>query len=97
MSIVDIVITKPGGITVSESLANKLPIIAINPIPGQEEENAEFLEENNLAVWIKKDNNIEQDLMDIINDDKKIEQIKENVTRFGKPNAAKEILDIILK
>lgn len=97
MSISDLVITKPGGITVSESLANKVPIIAINPIPGQEEENAEFLEENGLAVWIKNDNNIEQELMEIIKDEKKIRQIKENTAKFGKPNAAKEILDIILK
>lgn len=35
--------------------------------------------------------------MNIIRDDKKIEQIRENVTKFGKPNAAKEILNIILK
>jgi len=36
------VITKPGGLTVSESLVSHLPIVVINPIPGQEEENAEF-------------------------------------------------------
>ena len=73
-----------------------MPIIVINPIPGQEEENAEFLEENDLAVWIKKDNNIELELMDIIKDDKKIEQIRENITKFGKPNSAKEILKEVL-
>ena len=46
MSISDLVVTKPGGLTVSESLASGLPILVINPIPGQEEENAEFLEKN---------------------------------------------------
>lgn len=45
MSISDLVITKPGGLTTTESLASGLPIIVINPIPGQEEENAEFLEQ----------------------------------------------------
>lgn len=49
MSISDIVITKPGGLTTTESLASGLPIIIINPIPGQEEENAEFLEEKKLV------------------------------------------------
>lgn len=53
MSVSDLVITKPGGITISEALASGLPILVINPIPGQEEENAEFLEENNLAIWLK--------------------------------------------
>ena len=46
MRISDLVITKPGGITSSEALASNVPILAINPIPGQEEENAEFLEKN---------------------------------------------------
>ena len=42
MSISDLVVTKPGGLTTSESLASHLPMLIINPIPGQEEENAEF-------------------------------------------------------
>lgn len=54
MSIADVVITKPGGITSSEALASGVPIIAINPIPGQEEENAEFLEQAGVAIWVKK-------------------------------------------
>ena len=45
MHICELVVTKPGGLTTSESLASNLPMIIINPIPGQEEENAEFLEE----------------------------------------------------
>ena len=35
MSVSDLVATKPGGLTTSESLASGLPIIVINPIPGQ--------------------------------------------------------------
>ena len=54
MSISDLVITKPGGITSSEALASNVPILAINPIPGQEEENAEFLEQEGVAIWMKK-------------------------------------------
>lgn len=54
MSISDLVVTKPGGLTTTESLASHLPIIIINPIPGQEEENADFLEKHNVGIWIKK-------------------------------------------
>ena len=56
MSISDLVVTKPGGLTTSESLASHLPMIIINPIPGQEKENAEFLENHGIAVWIKNSN-----------------------------------------
>jgi processive 1,2-diacylglycerol beta-glucosyltransferase len=44
MSAADIVITKAGGLTVSEALTKRLPIIIYKPIPGQEQENAAFLE-----------------------------------------------------
>ena len=54
MSISDLVVTKPGGLTTTESLASGLPIVVINPIPGQEEENATYLEKNKVAIWIKK-------------------------------------------
>ena len=58
MSVSDLVISKPGGLTTTESLASGLPIIVINPYPGQEEENAQYLEENNVAIWLHKDDNI---------------------------------------
>ena len=57
MSISDLVVTKPGGLTTSESLASHLPMLIINPIPGQEEENAKLLVKNGIAIWIKKDDN----------------------------------------
>ena len=58
MSISDLVVTKPGGLTTTESLASNLPIVIINPIPGQEEENASFLENNGVGIWIKKQDDI---------------------------------------
>ena len=43
MEIAEIVVTKPGGITTAEALVKQLPMIIINPIPGQEAKNTEFL------------------------------------------------------
>ncbi|WP_196594076.1 MGDG synthase family glycosyltransferase [Pectinatus sottacetonis] len=49
----DLIITKPGGITISEALAVGIPLLAYSPIPGIEESNAEFLQKNNLGYWAK--------------------------------------------
>ena len=49
MDAADCIITKPGGLTTSESLAKRIPMILINPIPGQEERNMEFLLNNGLG------------------------------------------------
>ena len=97
MSISDLVITKPGGLTTSESLVSNVPMLIINPIPGQEEENAEFLEESNVAVWLKKDDDIDSTLNNIINNDLKLNTMKKNILSISKPNSTKDICEIILK
>jgi processive 1,2-diacylglycerol beta-glucosyltransferase len=42
MSMADLIITKPGGITLTEALSMELPMLLFRPIPGQEEQNAAF-------------------------------------------------------
>ena len=96
MSVSDLVITKPGGLTTTESLASGLPIIVINPIPGQEEENAEFLEKNGVAIWIKKDDNIEDELYKILNSEEKLQSMKINARLLAKKNSTKDICEILL-
>ena len=96
MSISDLVVTKPGGLTTSESLASHLPMVVINPIPGQEEENAEFLESKGIAVWIKKSDNVDQIIQNLLSDAEKLKNMKENSYILAKPNSTKDICDILL-
>ena len=96
MSISNLVITKPGGLTVSESLASNLPLIVINPIPGQEEENAEFLENNNCAIWLKKSDDPQRILSNILNNNTKLDEMKNNSIRLAKQNSTQDICNIIL-
>ena len=97
MQISSFVITKPGGLTTSESLVSNLPIIAINPIPGQEEENAEFLEKNKVAIWLKKNDDINLTLNILLNDNNVLNNMKENIKLIAKPNSTKDICNILLK
>lgn len=97
MHISSLVVTKPGGLTSSESLASNLPILIINPIPGQEEENAEFLEASGSAVWLKKDDNIDDVINNLLNDPQKLEQMKINTTQIAKPNSTMDICEILLE
>ena len=48
----DLVITKPGGITTAEALTMKLPMLIVNPLPGQEEYNSQHLLSIKAAVKI---------------------------------------------
>lgn len=96
MHISNLVITKPGGLTVSESLACGLPLVVINPIPGQEEENALFLENSGCAIWIRKDSNPKDILDNILNNDEKLLDMKNHSMQLGKKNSTKDICTTIL-
>ncbi len=97
MSISSYVITKPGGLTVTECLAANLPIVIINPIPGQEEENAQFLVENDVAIWIKKGDNVARALKNLSRNKEHFEIMKENTKNLSKPQATSEICRIVLE
>ena len=96
MSISDLVVTKPGGLTTTESLASGLPIVAINPIPGQEEENAKFLEDEGVAIWLKKNDDYDEIIADLLGDEDKLHQMKVNTKLLAKKNSTRDICDIIL-
>lgn len=96
MSISDLVISKPGGLTTSESLACGLPMIIINPIPGQEEENAEFLESNNIGIWIRKHDSSYEVFNDILSRPEKLEQMKINTKILAKRYSTDNICKIVL-
>lgn len=97
MSISDFVVTKPGGMTTTESLASGLPMLIINPIPGQEEENAEFLESKGVGIWLKKNDNISNVINNLLSDSNKLAKMKQNTKLLGNSNSTKDICEILLK
>lgn len=95
MAISDFVVTKPGGITSSEVLACSIPMIICNPIPGQEEQNSNFLLNNGVAIRLFDNDDMYVTLTNFFNSPNRIKQIKELEKEIGKPNATKDICDFI--
>lgn len=96
MSISSLVITKSGGLTSSESLASALPVLVINPIPGQEEENAEFLVNAGVAEWLKKKDNAEEIINNLLNSPEKLKEMSNNARNLAHLDSTKNICDTIL-
>ncbi len=96
MNIASLVITKPGGLTTSESLISGLPMLIINPLPGQEEQNAEFLERNRIGVWLKKNLDINETLSNFINNDELLKEFHNNALNLAKADSTKNICKILL-
>ena len=97
MSISDIVVTKPGGLTSTESLASGLPMVLINPIPGQEEENAQFLENAGVGIWLKPKENCDEIITELLNDENKLNRMRKNTELLAKKNSTMDICKTILQ
>lgn len=97
MHISSAVITKAGGLTITECLVSNLPIVIINPIPGQEEENAEFLEKNGVAIWLKKGDSIARTLKGLFKNKEQLAEMTEKTKTLAKPNAVKKICKLLIE
>jgi processive 1,2-diacylglycerol beta-glucosyltransferase len=87
LSIADLVITKPGGLTTSEALALGKPILIFNPIPGQEAANSDFLLEHGAAIKVNALEDIPFRLKKLLGSGKLTEMSK-LAKALGKPSAA---------
>lgn len=96
LPITSFVITKPGGLTITECISTNVPIILINPIPGQEKENAQYIADNKMGIWIKTTKPTPEYFQEIFNDTKLIEEIKENQKKYSHINSTKNICDILI-
>ena len=96
MDAADCIITKPGGLSTSEALAKNLPIIMLDPIPGQEDRNEEFMLNNGLAMSISATFTVDEAIYQLIHHPYRIKQLKENMKFIAKPNSARDMGEFLI-
>ncbi len=96
MGISDILISKSGGITVSESLAKELPMLIIAPIMGQETRNSDVLIKHGSAVKIADIRELKGVLEDLVMHKEKIEALRANIRLIKKPRACYDVANLAL-
>lgn len=97
MAASDFAITKPGGLTTSECLAMGLPIIAVSPIPGQEERNADYILENGAGLKAYDVAGLEYRVKYLLENPAELERMKQNALSIGRPGAAAEVLKKVVE
>lgn len=97
MEVADILISKSGGITVSESLAKDLPLVVVSPIIGQETHNCDFLITNGAAVKADKISDLKGILEDLAAHPEKVQGMREAIGRIRKPMACYDIAKLALE
>ena len=94
MTASDLLVSKPGGMTVSEALVKKLPMVLISPIPGQEEKNARYLLNGGVAARLYPKQNIEEVLYQVLDIPTRYNQMKEMCSYLAHPHACQEIVNL---
>ncbi|WP_172256539.1 MGDG synthase family glycosyltransferase [Saccharibacillus deserti] len=96
MRMSDCIVTKPGGITLAESLACRLPIFLFRPVPGQERNNAVYLEDQGAAFISRSAGELAGQIAGLLGDPAKLRAARERAAALGHPNAAGEIADDLI-
>ena len=96
MELANLIITKPGGMTTAESLAKGLPMVIVNPIPGQEMRNTDFLLKNGIAIRIDDTNDIGEEVELLLKSPERLTAMSQQAYAHAKPYAALNVAQLIL-
>ena len=96
MAMSDLMISKAGGVTSTEALAAELPMVLVNPIPGQEEENAAFLRTAGAATVAPRPTDSRALLADLLDHPWRLQRLREGARRVKRPEAAAHAAAAIL-
>lgn len=91
MAAADVVLSKPGGLTTSEVLARGAALMIVNPIPGQETRNSDFLLENGAALKVNNLATLPYKLEKLLDDPARLAGMKQSARRLGRPQAAFDV------
>lgn len=93
MAAADVVISKPGGLTTSEALARGSAMVVIDPIPGQEDRNCDFLLENGCALKVNNLASLEQKISNLLGDPHRLRQMRLAARAAAHPFAAFDVAE----
>lgn len=92
MQAADVVVTKPGGLTVAEALACGLPLVIVNPIPGQETRNSDYLLEHGAAIKVNNPRLLGYRVGKLLADTARLRGLQHAARAIARPHAARDIV-----
>lgn len=96
MDLATLIITKPGGMTTSECLAKGLPMVIVDPLPGQEMRNTDFLLSQGIAIRVDETNDIGEEVELLLKNPQRLKAMSRAALENGRPNSALDIAKLIL-
>ncbi len=97
MDAADCIVSKPGGLTTSESLAKRLPMVICDPIPGQEDRNEAFLVNNGAAVAMMKGYDLSMAILQLFSHESRLSAMHSCIDYIRRPYATRELCELVLR
>jgi processive 1,2-diacylglycerol beta-glucosyltransferase len=97
MAAADLIVSKPGGLTTSEALCRGAAMIIVDPIPGQETRNSDFLLENGAAVKVNNIAALSHKLTALLSEPGRLDAMRASARRLARPRAAYDVAERALK
>ena len=94
MGVADVLITKPGGLTVAEALSAGLPMILTHPIPGPEERHVRYLVQLGAAVQAKTLEEIPQLVTQMLSHPENLAEMSRRQRDMSRPDAAHAVAQV---
>lgn len=91
------VVTKPGGVILSEAIATNTPVILPKATPGQEKENAQFFQQQGAAIWNEKIDQLVIETQQLVRDEQQQQRMVSALKSLQTPNSTKLIVNDILQ
>ncbi len=97
MDIATLLISKPGGLTTSEALAKRVPLVIVNPIPGQEAYNARYLLSQGAAVQAGAPETVRQTVRDLLDNPEQLEALRVRNAQLAHSTAALDVTKLLFE
>ena len=96
MSVADVIVTKSGGMTSSEAMAEDLPMVITSAIPGQEARNSNYLVNSGVAVKACSVKKTKEVITELFSFAQKLESLKKRIKEIKKPNSSRDIANFAI-
>lgn len=92
----DVIITKAGGMIVSEIMARQRPMILIDSIPGQEECNADYVVSVGAGIQLRRLDMVPLAVETLLASPSRLAELRAGAARAGRPDAALRVAEAVL-
>jgi processive 1,2-diacylglycerol beta-glucosyltransferase len=93
----DLLVSKPGGMTVTEAINSGVPLLALDPLPGAEVRASALIEKWQVGLWLRKSGDLAPALSHLLAHPEEIERMRARARGLACPHAARDAAEAILE